>query len=127
MGNQKINLHSMVRLRMLHLLLVLSTKHIIFGNLLSVKKSKAIKFHGEYRFDLLKCICKCEESIDCSTKKKYLFFIYSANTTLADSPFLISQDEADQTFASSIEGGVAEPITDTSNTFFLSKNIYAKL
>lgn len=43
--------------------------------------------------------------------------ISCANTTLADSPHVVSQDDADQTFASSIEGGVAEPLTDAIDTW----------
>lgn len=55
------------------------------------------------------------------------FIDCSASTTLADSPFVISQEEANQTFASSTEGGVAEPLSDSSNKiFFIDSNVYSK-
>lgn len=50
----------------------------------------------------------------------------SANTTVADSPFVIPQAEADQAFASAATGGVAEPLPDTS-IFYSKHNLYSKL
>lgn len=54
--------------------------------------------------------------------------IFSANTVVADSPFVIPQDQADQALASANEGGVAEPLPDTSIPhFYYTKNLYSKL
>lgn len=51
----------------------------------------------------------------------------SASTTLEDSPFGISQEEANQTLATYTEGGDAEPLSDSSNKiFFINSNVYAK-
>ena len=52
---------------------------------------------------------------------------FSANTTVADSPFLISQDEANQAINEAANDGVAEPLTDSSKHFFSPHNVFAKL
>lgn len=57
----------------------------------------------------------------------FCFLVYSANTVVADSPFVIPQDEADQVLASANNGGVAEPIPDTSICFYYNRNLYSKL
>lgn len=54
-------------------------------------------------------------------------FICSANTIVADSPYFIPQDKADQVLAAANDGGVAEPVPDTSIHFFHPKNLYSKL
>lgn len=41
-----------------------------------------------------------------------LKFIYSVNTNVPDSPEHINEDQANQLFNESIDGGEAEPLTD---------------
>lgn len=56
-----------------------------------------------------------------------LVSIRSASTTLTDSPFGISLEEANQTLATCTEGGEAEPLSDSSNKiFFIDSNVCAK-
>lgn len=60
----------------------------------------------------------------------YFFFpiTKSATTAVADSPFAISQADANQAFNAAEEGGVAEAVNqDTSIPFFHKKNVYSKL
>lgn len=56
------------------------------------------------------------------------FTFCSASSTISNSPDVILQDEANLILASASQGGVAEPITDSSNfNFFPHNNIYCKL
>lgn len=54
------------------------------------------------------------DKIDCST------------TNVAESPFLITAEDAQQTLSTAIEDGVPEPLTDSSKIFFYHHNQYSK-
>lgn len=68
------------------------------------------------------------------TKKKYDFFykcftfiIFSLNTTVADSPFLTSQEEAETIISGAPEGGEVEEVTDIGKIHYLPNTAYSKL
>lgn len=53
--------------------------------------------------------------------------MFSANVTVAESPFVISQEDADEALVAAAKDGIAEPIPDTSICFFHPKNLHSKL
>lgn len=51
----------------------------------------------------------------------------SLNTTVTDSPFLTSQEEAETIISSAPEGGEVEEVTDIGKIFYLPNTVYSKL
>lgn len=45
---------------------------------------------------------------------------------MADSPFFITEDKANESLAAAAEGGDAEPVPDTS-IYYYKHNLYSKL
>lgn len=54
------------------------------------------------------------------------YFTCSSTTSVTDSPFLISAEDAQQTLNSALDDGEAEPLSDSSNIFFFPNNQYTK-